>query len=66
MVAKHAGYENSFSESLNHCYIIQGLGLFRELGEDCVKCLKMLKKFLDIMEGHISDEALVIAPPFYV
>ena len=55
MVAKHTGYENSFSESLNHCFIIQGLGLFREIGEDCVKCHKMRKKFLDIRRagpGH--------------
>ena len=55
MVAKHTGYENSFSESLNRCFIIQGLGLFRELGEDCVKCHKMRKKFLDIRRagpGH--------------
>ena len=66
MVAKHTGYENSFSESLNRCFIIQGLGLFRELGEDCVKCHKMRKKFLDIVEGPVSDEALIIASPFYV
>ena len=65
-VAKHAGYENSFRESLNHCFIIQGLGLFRELGDDCVKCRKMRKKFLDIVEGPVSDEALIVAPPFYV
>ena len=65
-VAKHAGYENCFRESLNHCFIFQGLGLFRELGEDCVKCRKMRKKYLDIMEGPVSDESLVIAPPFYV
>ena len=40
-VAKHAGYENSFREGLNHCFIIQGLSLFREPGDDCVKCRKM-------------------------
>ena len=59
-MAKHAGYENSFRECLNHCFIIQGLGLFRELSEDCVKCLKMQKKFLDIVEGPVPDEAVLI------
>ena len=40
-VAKHAGYENCLRESLNHCFIIHGLNLFKELGEDCGRCLKM-------------------------
>ena len=65
-VANHAGYENCLRESLNHCFIIQGLGLFRELGEDCTKCQRIRKRFLDIAEGPIPDETMVIAPPFYV
>ena len=43
-LARHGGYENCLRQSLNHCYIIQGLGLFRELGEDCVRCLKARKR----------------------
>ena len=63
-VTNHAGYENCLRESLNHCFIIQGLGLFRKLGEDCTKCQRMRKRFLDIVEGPIPDETMVIAPPF--
>merc|ERR1711954_291607 len=63
---KKKGYENCLRESLNHCFIIHGLNLFKELGEDCTKCLKMRKRFLDIVEGPAADESLVIAPPFYI
>ena len=65
-LAKHAGYENCLRESLNHCFIIQGLSLFRELGEDCVRCLKKRKAYLDIPEGLVPEENLTIAPPFWV
>ena len=65
-LSKHAGYESCLRESLNHCFIIQGLSLFRELGEDCVKCLKKRKMFLDIAEGPVSDESLTIAPAFWI
>ena len=65
-LSKHGGYETSYRHSLNHCFIIQGLGLFRELGEECVKCAKMRKKYLEIKEGPVSNEMLTIAPPFYV
>ena len=66
VLARHAGYERCLRESLNHCYIIQGLSLFRELGEDCVKCLMKRKTYLDIPEGPIPEEKLTIAPPFWV
>ena len=65
-VSNHDGYENCLRESLNHCFIIHGLNLFKELGEDCTRCLKMRKRFLDIVEGPTPDESLVIAPPFYI
>ena len=38
VVSKHSGYETCYRDSLNFCFIIQGMGLFRELGEQCVKC----------------------------
>ena len=65
-LAKHGGYEKCLRESLNHCFIIQGLSLFRELGEDCVRCLKKRKTFLDIAEGPLPEENLTISPPFWV
>ena len=65
-VAKHGGYETCYRESLNHVFIIQGLSLFRELGEDCTKCARKRKKCIDVSMGSISDEQLTIAPAFYI
>ena len=66
IVSKHRGYETCLRDSLNICFIIQGMTLFRELGQDCVKCVKMRKNYLKIAEGPISDEQLVIAPPHWI
>ena len=66
IISKHRGYETCFRESLSICFIIQGMSLFRELGQDCVRCVKMRKKYLQIAEGPVSDEQLVIAPPHWV
>ena len=63
---KHAGEESSYRCSLGHCFIIQGLGLFREIIEDCVQCKKLRKKFIEVSMGGISDHQLTIAPPFWV
>ena len=65
-IAKHAGYETSYRECLEHCFIIQGLGLFREIGEDCSRCAMKRKRFIDVSMGPISDEQLTIAPAFYI
>ena len=43
-IAKHKGYENCYRESLNYCFIIQAMSLFREINDDCVKCSKIRKK----------------------
>ena len=64
--ANHAGYESSYRVSLNHCYILQGLGLYREVGEDCTRCIKKRKQFLDLSMGPISDEQLVLAPAMWI
>ena len=65
-VSKHSGYETSYRESLNHCFIIQGLSLFREVGEDCPRCAKKRKKFIEASMGPISNEQLTVAPAFYI
>ena len=65
-VSKHTGYESSYRECLNHVYVIHGLSLCREIGEDCVFCAKKRKKYLDISMGPISDHQLTVAPAFYV
>ena len=64
-VSEHAGYESCYRESLNHCHILQGLSLFKEIGEECAKCRRIRKKFLDVAMGPISDVQLTIAPCFY-
>ena len=40
--------------------------MFRELGEDCVRCLRKRKAYLDIPKGPIPEHNLTIAPPFWV
>ena len=55
MISKHEGMK-----------AMQGMNLFLELGEDCVKCLKKRKKFLDISIGTIADEQLTVAPAFWI
>ena len=65
-ISKHGGYETCLRDSLNVCFIIQGMSLFRELGDDCTKCAKLRRKYLDISEGPIADEQLIVAPPFWV
>ena len=66
IVSKHGGYETCLRQCLNMCFIIQGMSLFRELGEDCVKCAKLRKKYLDVSMGPIADEQLTIAPPHWI
>ena len=65
VVCKHRGYETCYRMSLNFCHIIQGMGLFKELAEDCVKCKMLRKKCLEVAMGPINDAQLTIAPPFY-
>ena len=68
-VANHAGYENCYRESLNHVFIIQGLGLFREIGEDCIKGELQCKTTLcGVKEGQKLGLSPVLVfsmgPPF--
>ena len=65
-ISRHGGYETCLRDSLNHCFIIQGMSLFREIGEDCISCVKRRKKYLDVEMGPIADEQLLVAPPFWV
>ena len=65
-ISRHGGYETCLRDSLNHCFIIQGMSLFREIGEDCISCVKRRNKYLDVEMGSIADEQLIVAPPFWV
>ena len=65
-ISKHGGYETCLRDSLSICFIIQGMSLFRELGDDCIRCAKLRKRYLDVSMGPIADEQLTVAPPFWV
>ena len=64
--ANHRGYENCYRESLSHIFIIQGLSLFRELNEDCIKCTKLRGQQIQAAMGPVSDAQLTIAPAFWI
>ena len=66
VISKHKGYENCYRESLNYCFIIQGMSVFREINDDCIKCSKLRKKFFETSMGPLSDAQLMIAPAFWV
>ena len=65
-ISRHGGYETCLRDSLNHVFIIQGMSLFRELGDGCARCEKLRKKFLDVAMGPVGDEQLMIAPAFWI
>ena len=65
-MAKHAGFETALRLSLEYVHIIQGHGLFREIAEECSKCLRLRKKYIEVMMGPISQNQLTIAPCFHV
>ena len=64
-VSLHAGYETCYRQSLEHCSIIQGQGLFREIGNECTKCHMVRKKFMEIACGPIPDCQLSFHGPFF-
>ena len=65
-VGKHRGIETSNRLSLEHVSIIQGMTLYRELAEECIRCHMKRKGFVEVPMGPIAQEQLMIAPPFYV
>merc|ERR1712177_98175 len=64
-VMKHKGYETCYKRSQDHVFIIRGMNLFRELGEECVSCKKFRGQYLDICMAPLSDESFIITPAFY-
>ena len=64
--APHSGYESCYRCSLDFVFTIHGLSLYREIGEECVQCAKLRKKYLDISMGPVPDEILAVAPAFYI
>ena len=64
-VAKHKGMESCLRYSLEHVHILQGMSLFKELSDECVKCRIKRGKFIKASMGPLSDKQLIVAPPFY-
>ena len=65
-VAKHRGIETTNRMSLQHVSILQGMNLYREIAEDCIRCHEKRKKYFEVPMGPVSSDQLVIAPAFYV
>jgi hypothetical protein len=64
-LAPHRGVETCNRVSLENVHIIQGVGLYREIAENCPSCAIKRKKYLETAFGPISESQMTIAPPFY-
>ena len=64
-LACHRGIETCYRFSLEHVHIVQGVNLFKELAEECIRCKLKRKKFVEMPMGLISEHQLSIAPPFW-
>ena len=64
-VTHHRGIETCNRFSLQHCFIMQGMTLYKELADDCLWCSKKRKKLLEVSMGPVSDHQLAITPPFW-
>ena len=64
-IARHKGAETCTRLSLEHVHILQGGGLYRELGEQCIWCKMKREKYLEAAYGPIKETQLTLAPPFY-
>ena len=62
-VIKHGGFETCFRASHGFIHILKGL--FQELGEDCVLCQKLNRRFIEAALGPIHSSKFTLAPPFW-
>ena len=65
-IARHRGMETCNRISMEHVNILQGPSLYREIGEECLRCKMRRKKYVEMPMGLISDHQLNICPPFWV
>ena len=61
----HSGLETCNRLALERIHIIQGVSLFREISDECIKCKIKRKRFLEMSMGPVGDHLFHIAPPFY-
>ena len=64
-LAPHRGMETHNRISLEHVHIMQGMSLYRELSQECIRCNMRRKKFLEVRMGGVKSEQLIVAPPFW-
>ena len=64
-LCKHKGVETCHRVSLGHVHILQGATLYKEIGEECLRCKIKRKRFIEMPMGPISDHQLRICPPFW-
>ena len=64
-LGKHRGPESCSRLSLEQVHIMQGAGLYRELGEQCIRCKIKRKKYLEAAFGPLKETQLALAPPMY-
>ena len=64
-VSNHKGIESCLRISLQHVNIIQGMSIFREIGDECIRCKIKRGKFIQASMGPLSEKQFIIAPPFY-
>ena len=64
-IVKHRGMETCLRFSLEHVHILQGMSLFRELSNECIRCKIRRGKYIKASIGPIGDKQLIVAPPFY-
>ena len=58
--AKHKGMETCLRYSLEHVHIMQGMSLFKELSEECIRCKIKRGRFIKASMGQF-----IVAPPFF-
>jgi hypothetical protein len=64
-LARHKGAETCTRFSLEQVHILQGGGLYRELGEQCI-CRKIKReKYFEAAFGPIKQTQHTLAPPFH-
>ena len=62
-LAPHRGVETCNRVSLENVSIIQGAGLYREIGENCPRCTIKRERYLEAAFGPTRESQLTIAPP---
>ena len=64
-VVKHKGTETTYRMSLQYVKILGRKALLKAIEDDCVKCKRLKKKYLQQMMGPLADTQLTISPVFY-